>query len=100
MDNYNGLYVALQDPSNSSLNFYLGNTATHIIREDLGRLIGTSDGQTRLDLKAFTMAAMQGLCTGKDANDLSVSDVEGIAWGAGEIAQRTLHRLSELSKQQ
>lgn len=52
------------------------------------------------DLKGFTMAAMKGLCNGVDVRELTTNDVEAIAYGAAEIAERTLHRLSELQKQQ
>jgi len=50
-------------------------------------------------LEAFAMAAMQGLCNGMNIRELSANDVEEIAYWSAEVAQRTLFRLSELSKQ-
>jgi hypothetical protein len=51
-------------------------------------------------LEAFTMAAMQGLCSGVNICELTANEVVSIAYSAADIAERTLIRLSELQKQQ
>jgi hypothetical protein len=51
-------------------------------------------------LEAFTMAAMQGLCSGVNICELTTNEVVSIAYSAADIAERTLIRLSELQKQQ
>lgn len=55
---------------------------------------------SQTDLKDFAKAAMQGLCSGVNVRELTANEVESIAYSAGDIAERTLLRLSELQKQQ
>lgn len=101
MDRFQQLLDAIADDHSPALSEYLGSHPTNIIKEDLLRLM-----EMRLyyplpaDLKDFTMAAMQGLCSGVNICELTTNEVVSIAYSAADIAERTLIRLSELQKQQ
>lgn len=91
----NSLIDALYASGNEYLDIYLEITDTNIIKEDIKALIHC---QSDIDLKAFTMAAMQGLCANSAFNGPVGADQtpEGIL---AQVALRiALATLAELSK--
>jgi hypothetical protein len=97
----NPLYLALTG-FDSETDLYLENTSTKDIREHFSNLFTAITETDKADLKAFTMAAMQGLSSNPlladfTNNERAAVSVHEISKTAVEIARATL---SELSKHQ
>lgn len=97
MDKYiNPLHSALKSDDPGAFYKFWDSTSTGDFRRQIEELIADN----RNDLKAFTMAAMQGLCANPnivDADKNGIYNKEGLGEAAFFIARATL---AELSKQQ
>ncbi|KAA2242832.1 hypothetical protein F0L74_09900 [Chitinophaga agrisoli] len=98
----NDLLFAIESCDNTELDSYLSTNDLDTIRKDFDDLIEDIKNQ---DLKAFTMAAMQGLLASSDnlavinrlANNGGTSSTEAFGKTAVSFARATL---AELQKQQ